>query len=81
MANCIVVNLFLDATSQRSDWQNLMERFQASGFGSLRAYANYVYVTGAPFKTFVASIIGAGAGLVGGFFGGLARRLAKTKAN
>jgi len=44
-------------------------------------YANYLYVTWAPFKIFVASIIGAGAGLVGGFFGGLARRLAKTKAN
>ena len=80
-AKIVVVNLFLDATSQRSDWQNLMEGFQASGFGSLREYANYVYVTGAPFNIFVASIIGAGAGLAGGFFGGLARRLAKTTAN
>ena len=44
------VNIFLDALSQRSDWQNLVERFQASGFQSLRAYANYKYVTVAPFK-------------------------------
>lgn len=68
------VNLFLDTLSQRSDWQNLMERFQASGFESLRAYANYNYLTGAPFKILVASIIGAGTGLVGGFFGSLGRR-------
>ena len=68
------VNLFLDALSRRSDWQNLMVRFQASGFESLRAYANYIYVTGSPFKILVASIIGAVAGLVGGFFGSLGRR-------
>jgi hypothetical protein len=68
------VNLFLDTTSQRSDWQNLLVRFQASGFESLRVYANYEYVIGAPFKIVVASIIGAGTGLVGGFFGSLGRR-------
>jgi hypothetical protein len=68
------VNLFLDAMSQRPDWQNLMVRFQASGFESLRAYANYEYVTGAPFKILIASTIGAGTGLVGGFFGSLGRR-------
>jgi hypothetical protein len=67
-------NLFLDALSRRSDWQNLIERFQASRFESLRMYANYDYVTGAPFKILVASIIGAGTGLVGGFFGTLGRR-------
>jgi hypothetical protein len=68
------VNLFLDAMSQRPDWQNLMVRFQASGFESLRAYANYEYVTGAPFKILIASTIGAGTGSVGGFFGSLGRR-------
>ena len=51
-----------------------MERFQASGFQSLRAYANYAYVTGAPFKILVASMIGSLTGLVGGFFGILGRR-------
>ena len=74
LAVIVRVNLFLDALSQRSDWRNLMERFQASGFESLRAYANYVYVTGTPFKILVASIIGAGSGLVGGFFGSLGHR-------
>lgn len=68
------VNLFLDSLSQRSDWQNLMARFQTSGFEGLRVYANFVYVTGAPFKILVASIIGASTGLVGGFFGSLGRR-------
>jgi hypothetical protein len=74
LAVIVRVNLFLDAMSQRPDWQNLMERFQASGFESLRAYANYRYVTGAPFKILVASMIGAVTGLIGGFFGSLGRR-------
>ena len=68
------VNLFLDTMSLRPDWQNLMGRFQASGFESLRVYANYEYVTGSPFKVLVASIIGAATGLVGGFFGILGGR-------
>jgi hypothetical protein len=70
----IRVNLFLDTLSQRSDWQNLMERFQASGFKTLRGYANYAYVTGAPLKILVATMIGTGTGLVGGLFGKLGRR-------
>jgi hypothetical protein len=81
-AAIIRVNMFLDAISQRADWQNLIVRFEASGFESLRVYANYVYVTGAPFKILVASMIGAGIGLVGGFFGSLGRgdleRIAKS---
>jgi hypothetical protein len=74
LAVILRVNLFLDAMSQRSDWQNLMEGFRASGFRSLRAYANYRYVTGAPFKIFVATMIGAVTGLVGGLFGKLGYR-------
>lgn len=67
------VNLFLDTISQRSDWQNLMARFRNSGYESLRWYVNYVGLMGAPFKILVASIIGAGTGLVGGFLGSLGR--------
>src|SRR5262249_53308012 len=67
------VNIFLDTLSRRTDWQNMMERFQASGFKSLRMYINYAYVTGSPFKILVATMIGAVIGLVGGFFGGLGR--------
>jgi hypothetical protein len=74
LAVILRVNLFLDALSQRSDWQNLMEGFKASGFKSLKAYANYRYVTGAPFKILVATMIGAVTGLVGGFFGKLGHR-------
>src|SRR5215211_5747830 len=50
VAAIVRVNLFLDALTHRSDWQNLLVRFQASGFPSLRAYANYEYLTGSPFK-------------------------------
>jgi len=59
------VNVFLDVTSQRPDWQNLMARYRSSGFSSLRAYANYIYFTGAPFKLLVASTIGALCGFIG----------------
>lgn len=44
----------------------LITRFQASGFESLRLYANYEYETGAPFKILVASIIGSCIGAIGG---------------
>src|SRR5262245_41976391 len=57
MTRLITVNLSLEVTSQRLDWQNLVVRFKASGFESLRAYVNYEYLAGAPFKIFVASII------------------------
>jgi hypothetical protein len=76
LAVMVRINVFLDALSRRPDWQNMMARFQASGFESLRAFANYAYVTGAPFKLLVASTIGAGTGLVGGLFGRLGRRAA-----
>jgi hypothetical protein len=74
LAVILRVNLFLEALARRSDWQNLMEGFKASGFRSLRAYANYRYVTGAPLKILVATMIGAVTGSVGGLFGRLAHR-------
>src|SRR5262245_42095093 len=46
LAVIVRINLFLETLTQRSDWHNLMQRFQASGFESLRVYANYVYLTG-----------------------------------
>jgi hypothetical protein len=67
------VNVFLDILRRRSDWQNLMVRFQNSGYGSLREYVNYVGLAGAPFKILVASIIGGVTGLVGGALGTFAR--------
>ena len=74
VAAIIRVNLFLDVLTHRSDWQNLLVRFQASGFKSLRVYANYEYITGSPFKILVATSIGSVTGLIGGFFGWLGRR-------
>ena len=60
------VGVFLDAMTRRPDWQNLMERFRVSGFGTLRGFVNYEYATGAPFKILIASMIGVATGLVGG---------------
>jgi hypothetical protein len=60
------VNLSLAVVSQRPDWRNLVARFESSGFSSLRAYVNYIYLTGAPFKIFVATSIGALFGFLGG---------------
>jgi len=74
VAAIIRVNLFLDVLTHRSDWQNLLVRFQASGFKSLRVYANYEYLTGSPFKILVATIIGVVTGLVGGFVGWIVGR-------
>jgi hypothetical protein len=66
IAVIIRVNVFLDVISHRPDWRNLVSNYQSSGFESLRAYANYVYLTGSPFKIFAASMIGATCGLIGG---------------
>ena len=60
------VNLSLAVVSQRPDWRSLVARFESSGFSSLRSYVNYIYVTGAPFKIFVATSIGAVFGFLGG---------------
>lgn len=60
------VNLSLHLMTQRPDWQNLIARFNASGFENLRIYVNYEYLKGAPFKILVASTIGAVFGFLGG---------------
>jgi len=60
------VNLSLPLMTQRPDWQNLIARFNASGFENLRTYVNYEYLKGAPFKILVASTIGAAFGFLGG---------------
>jgi hypothetical protein len=79
IAVLIRVNLFLDVVSQRSDWRNLMMRFQSSGFESLRLYVNYLNVIGAPFKILVASTIGAVMGLMGGLIGAATTRWLPNK--
>jgi hypothetical protein len=76
MMNLVRVNLFLDDIAGRLDWQNMMARFQTSGFDNLRAFVNYDYLSGAWFKVLVASVIGGMTGLVGGLVGRLRSRAA-----
>lgn len=65
------VNLFLNELTARADWQNLIMRFRASDFVSLRLFVNVDYIKGAPFKLGVACVIGAVMGGIGGFVGQL----------
>ena len=67
--NLLRVNLFLSELTGRTDWQDMMQRFRASGFDSLRVFINMEYLKGAPFKIGAASVIGAAVGLLGGTVG------------
>jgi len=64
------MDVTLGTIVDRPDWRNMVANYPGSGFKSFRAYANYVYLTGAPFKIAVASTIGALRGLIGGVVGG-----------
>jgi len=68
------VNLYLDAIRHRDDWRSLVAGYHASGFESLRTYANYVYLTGAPLKILVSVAIGAAFGWIGGLVASLGRQ-------
>jgi hypothetical protein len=74
----IRANLFLDELSGRADWRTLMARFPGSGYGSLRTYINMHYLSQAPFKIFVATLIGVVMGVAGGTIAA-ARRLPQTR--
>jgi hypothetical protein len=67
--NLLRVNIFLAELTGRTDWLDMMQRFRASGFDSLRVFINTEYLKGAPFKIGAASVIGAVVGLVGGTVG------------
>jgi hypothetical protein len=66
IANLLRVNLFLEAISQRSDWQNVLANFERSDFDSLRSYANYLFVTQFGLKLVAGILIGALSGTIGG---------------
>jgi hypothetical protein len=68
------VNLFLNELTGRADWQNMMVRFRASDFDSLRLFVNLDYAKGAPLKLGVSCAIGVVMGSVGGFLGQLRHR-------
>jgi hypothetical protein len=69
------VNLFLDAIRDRGDWQNLVARYNQSGFRSLRAYANYEYATMTPMVIALGGIAGSISGVVGGLVNTVRRTL------
>lgn len=68
------INVFLSELTGRADWQNMMLRYRASDFESLRAFVNLDNLTGAPLKLAVFSAIGATMGAIGGLFGCLTHR-------
>jgi len=78
IAGIVRVNLFLDVIRQRNDWQNLVARFNASGFASLRTYANYEYVKGTPVVLALGAIVGSISGAAAGAASAWARRPRRT---
>jgi hypothetical protein len=66
VAAIVRVNLFLDVIRYRNDWQNLVGRYQQSGFQSLRTYANYEYIRGTPTIIALGAIAGSLSGAIGG---------------
>jgi hypothetical protein len=76
VSSIVRVNLFLDQIRDRADWVNLMARFRASDFHSLRAYANYEYLGSLP----ALLTLGAVAGGCCGALAGALRRIARTPA-
>src|SRR5438093_12802593 len=72
------VNLFLNELTGRADWQNMVQRFRASDFNSLRFFVNLDYLKGSPLKIGVASAIGAVMGAIGGSLGQLSSRRTRT---
>ena len=59
-------NIFLNDLAGRPDWRALVDRFDGSGFDSFRTYINWHYITQAPNKIVVATLIGTAVGAIGG---------------
>jgi len=77
VASIVRVNMFLDLIRHRGDWQNLVARFNGSGFRSLRTYANYEYVKGTPMAIALGAIAGSISGAIGGVVSVVARSARK----
>ena len=73
-------NIFLNAMTASPDWRNLMAGFESSGFKNVRGYINYHYVSQAPFKILIATIIGSCMGLIGGGLGLVSPRVRRLSA-
>ena len=78
LMNLLRVNLFLNESTARGDWQRMMALFRASDFGNLRAFVLVEYMKDLPLKLGVASAIGGVMGLLGGFIGRVAHRRVTT---
>lgn len=68
------VNVFLDQIRDREDWVNLLSRFHASGYQSLRVYANYEYLRLSPLLLALGAVAGGLCGTVGGLINGIGRK-------
>ena len=68
------VNVFLDQIRDRDDWVNLLSRFHASGYQSLRVYANYEYLRLSPLLLALGGVAGGFCGTVGGLINGIRRK-------
>lgn len=73
LLNFVRVNLFLDELTGRADWHNMMYRFHAERFESLRLFVNVSYLRETPLKIFAASMLGAVIAVLGGFAGLVSR--------
>ena len=71
LTSILRVNIFLDEIRYRDDWINLVARFEASGSQSLREYANWEYVRGAPIVVGIGAIAGGISGAIAGVINGM----------
>lgn len=76
IAAIVRVSVFLEQIRHRTDWINLVTRFHASGFPTLRGYANYEYLTETP--TLLA--LGAAMGGFCGMLAGTINRILRTSS-
>ena len=74
VSSIVRVNVFLDQIRYRGDWVNLVSRFHASGFHSLRAYANYEYFRQLPLLLTLGAVVGGCCGTVAGTINGRIRK-------
>ena len=78
--NFFRINLFLSELTGRSDWQNLVGRFDTSGFNSLRLFVNLDFLKGTPLVigvlTALGAVLGTAAGTLGQLFAHHGRRTA-----
>jgi len=73
VASIARINFFLDTIRYRDDWRNLLARFDASGFHSLRTYATYEYMRMTPIVLGLGAFGRAISGALGGAVSGATR--------